>query len=351
MTKPKIEDYRAIDEFDLTESVFSVEEADGKKKMAGKIAIIKTGMSKNRRNYRESALKESVDKGIWNGVRMFANHSKTVPLQRPISEMVAAIESTEWNPTTKAIDADVRFFNKDFFEFAQEAKDYMGDSINAMVQGTRVRDGRGQVTEDIHRIVQPHSVDFVIYPSAGGMIHSFEGEGEMIDWTAITAKDIKENAAEVYAAIQKETPPPPDPPKDPEPPEGGLTQEQVNAQIAAALEARDKEQTETKKKIDAVNAKVVEAFKTAGLPEPVAKRVMSAFEGQTEFDEAAVKESIEEAKEELKVLGVGPRIVDQGPSGAAGEPGAKKAFSVQESVKDAFGMNKKKASDKKEDNS
>jgi len=346
MTKPKIEDFRAIEEFDLTESTFSVEEAaDGKKKMMAHVDIIKTGMSKNRRNYRETALKESVDKGIWNGVRMFANHSKTVPLQRPMQEMVAAIESTNWNPTTKAVEADVRFFNKEFYEFAQEAKDYMGDSINAMVQGTRSRDTSGQVTEDIHRIVQPHSVDFVIYPSAGGMIHSFEGEGEMIDWTAITAKDIKENAAEVYAAILAEAPKP-EPDKKPEdpPPSTGLTQEQVNAQIAAALEARDKDQIETKNKILAVNAQVAEAFKTAGLPEPTKHRVMAAFEGQTEFDQAAVTTAINEAKEELKAIGVGPRIVDQGPSGS-GE-GTKKAFSVQESVEEAFGM--KKASNKKE---
>jgi hypothetical protein len=336
-----IEDFRAIDQFDLNESEFSVEEADdGKKKLVANVRLIKSGLSKNRRNYRATALKESVDKGIWNGVRMFANHSKTVPLQRPMQEMVAAVESTSWDSKAESVEAKVVFFNKDFYEFAERAKEYMGDSINALVQGTRTRDNRGQVTEDIHRIVQPHSVDFVIYPAAGGMIHSFEGEGDMIDWSSITSKDIKENAAALYDAIKAEViaeTPPPDPPKDPEPTASALTQEQINGQIKAAIEAHDKEVAETNRKIAVVNEKMLSAFSKSGLPLATQKRVMNSFEGVTEFDEEAVKESIEAAKEELVAVGAGPHITGQGPSGAAGSSSAK-SFSVNESIAGAFGM-------------
>jgi len=299
-------------------------------------------MSKNHRNYRSSALKESVNRGIWNGVRMFANHSKTVPLQRPMNEMVAAIESTAFDEKAESVEAKVVFFNKDFYEFAERAKEYMGDSINAMVQGTRVRDGTGRVTEDIHRIVQPHSVDFVIYPAAGGMIHSFEGEGDMIDWAQITAKDIRENAAEVYAAIKAEVEADnkiDDKQPVDQPPVVGLSPEEVDRKIAEALTAREKEVTETKKKIDAVNARMVQAFQQSGLPQPVQKRLIASYEGATEFDEVAVKESITEAQEELKAVGVGPQITGQGPSGGAGEPKVP-TFSIQESVEAAFGMKK-----------
>jgi len=342
---PKLEEYNAVDFFELTESVFSVEEVDGKQKMTANVRLIKAGKSKNGRNYRPSALKESVDRKIWDGVRMFENHSKVPPLQRPMREMVAGIESTTYHEEDKAVDAKVVFFDKPFFEKAQNAMGFMGDSINALVAGQKIREGN-TITEDIHRIVQPRSVDFVIYPAAGGEILAFEGEGDMINWTDITAADVKQNAASVYEALKAEILAEQKPTDDVKP-VVGLTQEQVDSQIAAALKARDDEAAETQKKIGEVNAKVAEAFKTSGLPEPVRKRLVAAYEGQTEFDEEGVKTAISEAKEELKAIGVGPKITDQGPSGAAGgEADTKKTFTAQESVAAAFGMTKEA---KKED--
>jgi hypothetical protein len=345
MTTPKIEDYRAVDQFDITESVFEVEEGSGR--LMANVRIIKSGLSKNRRNYRPSALKESVNKGLWDGVRMFSNHSKLPPLQRPFEEMVAAIESTSYHEKDQAVDARVEFFDQTYYDKARRAQRYMGDSINAMVQGTRVKDRNGQVTEDIHHIVQPRSVDFVIYPSAGGMIHSFEGEGAMIDWDQITAAQIKENAAAVYEAIKAEVvaeQPKPDPakekPVDPKP-VVGLTQEEVDSQIQAALTKHEEEATETRKKIAGVQEKLIEAFSKSGLPEPTKRRLSTAFEGQTEYDEAKVTSAITLAKEELAAAGAGPRITGQGPSD--GSSGAKetKNFSAHESVSAAFGIKPK----------
>ena len=330
----KIEEYTAKDFFDLTESEFMVEEGTGR--MTANLRLIKSGLSKNNRNYRESALKTSADKGIFNGVRMFANHSTTPPLKRPISEMVAAIESTSWNADAKAVDGRVVFFNKEFYDFAQQAKGYMGDSINALVRGTRVRESSGRVTEDIHEIVQPHSVDFVIYPAAGGEILAFESEGDMIDWKAITAEDIKTNATELYDAIKAEALA-----AQPKPGVPSFTQEQIDQlvkdEVASAMEARQKEIDETNEKIRLANEKVVLAFAKSGLPEPTRKRVQLAFEGQTEFNESAVTEAITSAKEELTAVGAGPKITGQGPSSGSA-PEKKTEFSINESVAAAFGM-------------
>jgi hypothetical protein len=191
-------------------------------------------------------------------------------------------------------------------------------------------------------------VDFVIYPSAGGMIHSFEGESDMIDWAAIKADELKANAPDIYEQIRSEAvaelekPPQKDPPPAAPPVD-------VKAEITSALEAYKREEAEKAQKSHAVQLKVNEAFKNSGLPEVTRRRVMSTFEGQTEFDEKIVNEAITEAKEELAAAGAGPRITGQGPSGPGTESSSTTTFSAHESVAAAFGIKKEaaKTGDKK----
>ena len=341
---PNLTEFRSAEVFDLSESEFSVEEGTGK--MRAKVRILKAGRSKNNRIYRESALREAVTRGSFNGVRMFVNHSTTPPLKRSLDDMVSAIESTTYNEAEKAIDADVVFFRKDFYEFANHAKDFMGDSINSLVQGTRKPIGHGRVEEDIHRIVQPHSVDWVIFPGAGGQILAFEGEGEqMIDWSAITAAELKEHAKAVYDAIATEAVAAVEPERASADGETGtsLTQEQIDAivdrVVAEKLEAHSKERDLIISKQTEAARQVREAFSKSGLPEKTKARTMRAFEGIQEYSEEAVASAITEAKEELAAAGAGFKITGQGPSTSTDKVAAG-AFSVKESVDAFFGVKK-----------
>lgn len=343
--KTTIHDLRGSEIFEVAEdAVF--EEVDGR--MMATVRILKAGVSKNRRNYPAHVVKEAVDKHLFDGIRMFVNHNKKSPspLDRSLSEMVSAVESTSWDEKAQAMDGRVEFFDRNFFDYAQRAKNYMGVSINALVRGTRKMVG-GQVQEDVSGWHLPRSVDWVTFPAAGGAILAFEDEEEMIDWTKITAEQIKENAATVYEAIQAEAkatdddPPTDDKKKVTEPPKM-VTQEEVSDIVKAALEAHDKEVKKVREMQEVAAESVRAAFATAGLPEKTRARLVASYEGITEFDEKAVAAAILTAKEELAAAGVGPRITGMGPStGDAGDGTSSPVFSAHESVSEAFGITKK----------
>jgi hypothetical protein len=334
--------------FDLQESEFSVEEESGR--MFAKIRILKAGLSKNNRNYRPEALRKAAKEGIFDGIRMFVNHSKEPPLKRPLTDMVSAVESTSFDEADKSLNGRVEFFNEDFYKYANRAKKYMGTSIDAIVLGDRIPQRGGRVLEDIYGFHQPKSVDWVLFPAAGGEILAFESEGEEVDWESITEEDIKKNLPTLWAKWHPENHGQPGVHGATEGEEGEengepkknkklISQEQIEEIVTARLTAYEKEKAETLKKQETAAEQVRAAFATAGLPEKTRARLVAAHEGETEYDEAKVKQEIIEAKEELKAAGARPQITDMGPSG--GTPGDKTAtkptFSVNESVQRLFG--------------
>lgn len=328
--------FRVHESVDLTEAAV-FEEIDGH--MMASVRILKAGTSKNRRNYPPTLVKEAVDKKIFDNIQMFINHDRKSPEPqgRGLQEMVSAIESTSWNDTDKAMDARVEFFDRNFFDYAQRAKNYMGVSINALVKGNR-RVVQGQTFEDVTQWVQPRSVDWVTTPAAGGAILAFEDEEEnnVIDWTKITAAELKANAAEVYEAIQAEvkTQEP-----DPEPPAGDkLTAAQVATIVQEAIEKERKENSAKTERQTTARLAIQDAFEKSGLPIPTRTRVMASFEGVEQFDEKVISAAIESAKEELKAVGAGPVITGMGPSGGGDDKAEAKSFSVHESVKAQFGF-------------
>jgi len=165
--KHKVEEstHTASEIIDASEAEFNKDEATGK--MTGRIKIIQAGRAKNPRNYRSSALRKAAKEGVYNGLRMFVNHSDKPPTKRSLTEMVAAVESTEYDAKTDAVYGNVEFFNPDFYNFANAAKKYMGVSAAHRIRVNYVQEGRKTI-EDVQEIVGGHSVDWVIYPSAGG---------------------------------------------------------------------------------------------------------------------------------------------------------------------------------------
>lgn len=344
MRTPTHEQFRAREVVDLEGAVF--EEVDGR--MMATVRILKSGTSKNRRTYPPKLVKEAVEKGIFNNIQMFMNHDrqKPEPQSRPLGEMVSAVESTSWDEATQSMNGRVEFFDRNFYDYAQRARNYMGVSINALVRGNR-RTVKGETYEDVTEWVHPRSVDWVTAPAAGGAILAFEDEddAEMIDWSKITVEDLKKNAASVYEAITAEAKATAEPPKNdpPEEPAKPVSAAEIAKLVQEGIEANQKAESDKKSRIDLAAKQVRDAFTKSGLPEKTRARLMAGFEGVEAYDEKAVTTAITEAQEELKAAGArGPQITGMGPTGSAsGSAETPAVFSIHESVKSTFGFTKK----------
>jgi len=342
------------DELKITgREIISVSEAefsqDDTGRMFADLVLIKAGRAKNPRNYRPTALRRAVEQKVYDGLRMFVNHSNKPPIKRDFDEMVSAVESTAWDPAIKplgGITGRVEFFNKDFFEQAQKAKKYIGVSADHDIGITRVREGQKMI-EDVHEIVGARSVDWVLYPSAGGEIIQFvreSDEGEDVDWNKITADDLKANAPELVKAIQAEVKPATEAAPDDEPDEEPDDEDQAvkRSEISRLVKEGIKEaltnaQTNERKRTDTTK-KVREFVAKSGLPGRTQARIVNSFANDTEYDETSVKESVEEAKAELEEAKVGkPRIHDMGHSGGEENAPVLQRTSARESVEGAFG--------------
>lgn len=325
------------DLFETNESDFSVFEGTGELKSRN--VIIRAGRSKNRRHYRESTLRDAATRGIFNGTRMFVNHSDKLPTRRSLTEMVSGVDNVVYDEEKKALVGDVVYFSQEFYDFAKRAQNFMGNSIAALVEGQKRKDNDGTYFEDISRIVQPRSVDWVVFPAAGGGIEAFVSEGEDdVDWNELTLEALEENAPALIEELkQKLAPPPADPPADPpaEPQPVVLTAESVQNMVQQLLH----EAAEATAKRDAEQAKIREYVGKSGLPERTKVRLMTQFALAESFDEEKVNAAVTEAREELKAAGAGPKITGQGPTGTPAVAVAKRRS--REVVEGFFGATTK----------
>jgi hypothetical protein len=338
---------REVTQLDVFESLEP--QADGRPR--AKMTIIKAGMSANRRNYRPGALEAAANAGRYNGIRMFVDHSDKPPLKRSFNEMVSAVESAEWNPTTSSVEGTVVFFDPAFAEKVKHARGYMGASVNNLIRATKIPQPDGTVMEDVQSIERVHSLDWVVYPAAGGELqHFLEAEGDAVDWSKVTIEDLKANAPGLVAILTKEAEKEPDPPDDPDDDgDGKLTKEAVATMLAEALRSHDAERDRAAAQQRAASAMLTEHLTKSGLPQVVRARMQKNFMTMDPaiVTEALVTESINEAKEELKELKVGPQIVGMGPTAGSNgrtQPGTQR-MSVRESVEGFFAPSKKAATE------
>lgn len=318
------------DVFPVQEAIFNDDE------MTANVTIIREGlnMSRPRKNYTKSALQQAVREGIFNNLRMFADHSDKPPIRRSIKELVSGTGITTYEEGSDGmgmIKAPVKFFNKDFYEFAKHAHEHMGTSISALVRGVRFRATDGVVQEDVHGFVpqakHQSSVDWVVFPSAGGKIDSFiahEGvDVEDIEWENITPEMLNEHAPDlvkqIQAAAPKTTPVKEsvtqDPPSDDE---EKFTKDEVKSFVAQAVkEAIDDVETKRSNQ-KAVAGQVAALVDAAPLPARTKARIKSSFDGAEKFEEASVKEAISDAQAELKEV-AGPRVTGMGVTRSDGD--------------------------------
>jgi hypothetical protein len=334
--------------FDVLEATFP-ERTDGK--LTARIRIAQAGVSKNNRNYRASALEDAHNRQLFVGARMFLNHDrKKSPIERPFQDMMSAIESTEWDAASQTLYGTTVFFDKDFYEKAQRAKDYMGTSLSAMVKGTRSRDSAGRVYEDVQSFDHVRSDDWVIFPAAGGGIESFaatEGEEDEMDWGTVTLEQLQKEVPNLLEEFKKgivhesegdEAPKEPAKPQD------------VKLLVQEAVQDALKQDREAREKREGIVTQITGFLGKSGLPEKTRGRLVQQLSVMESYDEALVSAAVDEAKAELKAAGAGPRIVGNGTSGAPeGDSPAVQTMGVQESVERSFGV--PQASDKKKDSS
>jgi hypothetical protein len=197
-----------------------------------------------------------------------------------------------------------------------------------------------------------YSVDWVVFPSAGGGIEQFITEGaegeDSVEWSELTEDMLKEHAPELYKSLTAREDEDDDEEKPDDNGDGNGdgdddSEESVSTLTAAGLKAwidqRVNEGIEAFKQDEAAKAKANEQVASmvdgTTLPEPTKARIKRSFMDKS-FSEADVKESIEEAKAELKAAGVGPKVTGMGVTAASG--GTRKiAGKAEEAVAVALG--------------
>jgi hypothetical protein len=360
IAEPAVHEVREMLQLEAYEALQTGE--DGRRR--AKMTLIRAGMSANRRNYRASALEAAANAGKYNGLRMFVDHSEKPPLKRSLNEVVSGVESSQWNSANQTVEGTVVFFDDSFADKVEKAKSFVGVSVNNLIRASRQPQADGTVMEDVQSIERVHSVDWVIYPAAGGELQHFleseEGDGMAIDWTKITADDLKKNAPAIVKLLQEETNPPDDDDEEedtddtdsgsgangedkPEP----VTKESIAQMIAQGIAQHDREIASAAEKQRAAASLVQAHLDKSGLPQVVRARMARTFATMpaAAVTESAVTESITEAKEELKALKVGPQITGMGPSGSQNNDTSTRRVSVRESVESFFAGPKKKTTD------
>lgn len=315
------------------------EEVDGK--MMATVRILKAGKSKNKRTYPPHVVKEAVEKKVFDQNPMFIDHDRKrgEPQQRSVNEMVSVVESTSYDETTQSALGRVQFFDRSFYEKLQHATDHIGVSINSMITGER-RTVAGEVQEDVTGWGRGRSVDWVLYPAAGGQILAFEDEDDntmSVDWSKLTPEELKKNNPALFQAIQESAEPVKEETKKPKVETTSSEPVDIAKVVAEAIAEERKKNDEKAARQKTAADSVRDAFKNSGLPQRTQARVMQSFEGVEEYKEQDVADAIKNAKEELESAGAGPRIRNMGPTGGEGKK-APATFSAQESIRNAFGM-------------
>lgn len=332
------------------------------------ITLLKEGTSVNNRNYKRPALEKAVHDRVYENIRMFVDHSEKPPLKRSVMELVSSISETKLDTSFPDGLARVRgklhWIDSAFQERAQKAQNHMGVSHDAKLFGSRSR-VNGRKYEDIDEIKQVHSVDWVVFPSAGGGFEEFYGregvEVADIDWDAVDEEMLKKHKPDLYQELiarAKEGTEDDDDEDEDEDEDGDSSKESVKStskKVAALTEDDVKrividalEGVESKKSTQKeVASKIADLVNRSTLPPLTKNRVIASFDGAEKFEEDKVKESIDSAKEELKAV-ARPRVVGMGPSGDTKQKSTSLGR-AHESVMAAFAVGTKKKDSKKDD--
>lgn len=313
--------------------------------LRARVTLIRPGMSGNRKLWTKEALKKASDSGFWNGSRMFIDHaqeqsnSTRVPTKkrRSMRDLVSGVESTAIADDGRVV-GTVKFFDREFYDKAKLAKDFMGVSVDLLFEGREVREQGQQPYYAVENLVVNNSVDWVAFPAAGGGIDEFltarEGEND-VEWSDITPEMLRQHRPDLLPATEGVSGNPTPPPVS-----TGLNKDDVQKLLQEAREEWDKDrQTQA-----SVRRQTESHIRAAKLPEKITARLIASFDGATSFDQEAVDNSIKQAREELEDAGVKPRVnagVSTGGTDAPKPVPLTQVGSLNQTMASAFRVNRK----------
>lgn len=330
-----------------------------------RVVLIRPGMSANRLKWTAPVLKQAVEDGIFNGVRMFRDHNRENPTGRKTGELVSAVETSviggrndkdaRGNSLAGAVIGDVRFLDSSFASFAQEAREYLGTSVVVNYIGERGRDRDGPYVEP-KRITKAISTDWVPFPAVQGT-GILAQESFSMDWKNLSDEDI--------AALRKERPDLFTSHESHDTADVDVTaiaQEaakqvagQIKEAVAAAVKETQEQMAQESREKAATMASIDAYLKGVALPASTKARLRAQFDGAREYKEDELKVACEAATAEFdeykKAAGItGPVLVGAGVTGTSQEGSAPVVSNGSEmahaAVMGAFGVKAPSKNDK-----
>ena len=176
------------------------------------------------RYYPKSAIKEAVDAGMFNGLKMYLNHGTPQELasrpERSLTDWVSTIKETWVDPSTGAGMAKIKVVQgwfKNFLKDLQEAGALPEIGLSIFAQGKVKPEKRdGKMTHVVEKFKSAMSVDWVTEPGAGGRVTAIwesyqpmiakEQEINMLNSMKVdeALKEIRESRPDVFSAIVAE---------------------------------------------------------------------------------------------------------------------------------------------------
>lgn len=341
----------------LQSRVKRVAESVGKR---AKATAIRAGMSLNRRNYRETALRSGVN--LFGQVPVYANHPPRGETH-DVRTIVGVFSKPSWNQETRTIQGELEVYESAEWlrEVIRKNPSVIGLSIFAEASVTDGADDQGAFA-DVLELLRVHSLDVVDIPAAGGRIDQVlesvgngpaAREGDTPMEKTLTESDVKLAAVESKQAAEAKL----------------AEAVALHGREKATLEAKVVEQAaeiqnlkgqvtartqeaEAAKRAKAVaeSGQIVEkALADSGLPEAAQKRIRKAVADQIVTAES-MAEIVEEQRGFIAELGVKPASPVHGagaapaapPSGAPVKEGVEFGKLMAQRIFGGFGFEKDK---------
>lgn len=169
--------------------------------------ILRPGTSLNKRHYTQEAIHKGYQ--MFEGTKMYLDHPPKSKSSAPrsVRELVSKLSRTWVDEESGALRGDVKVFRRDFYDFAKEAAEDVGISINALCKGIPNYPLNGERVDYIQEFVKSHSVDWVADAGAGGGIlvqESFSKEELMSVLKELTAEELRQERPDLIEMLVQE---------------------------------------------------------------------------------------------------------------------------------------------------
>lgn len=167
------------------------------------------GNKRDRMYYPERTVREAVEAGRFNNIKMFANHprksdERELP-ERSVRDWVGVIKETVWDEKRSLPRSRLKVLDKDVYERFEAAPEHIAFSV---LGGGRARPGRvnGETRRIVESMDKVRSVDWVTEAGAGGAIDFAESADEEfeMDLADLTVEQVREGNPALFAAIRED---------------------------------------------------------------------------------------------------------------------------------------------------